>query len=136
MKSNDPTGEVLPPPEDYRVWAPSRRRAINAWHAWKKWSTLDPVPYLGLLLFVKAIFATAFLRSSEDTWAGDLYLVISPFTFGDSWYVGLILSFVAALVLAIIWKNIAVRYYYCRSTSKWRRKAGLPPDREPITAVF
>ena len=127
------TGLVLPPHEDRRAGAPlrSRRQVTSLWRAWKKWSVLEPMPILGVFLFVQALIVVALLRSSEAVWANALYERCSPYLFGDCWWKGILLSFVAALVLAMIWKWFIVRHYYVRCTSRQLRRAGLPPNREP-----
>ena len=132
-KNDTVTGLVLPPHEDRRAGAPlrSRRQVTSLWRAWKKWSVLEPMPILGVFLFVQALIGTALLRGSESIMANALYERVSPYVFGEQWLIGCITSFVAALVLAMIWKWFIVRHYYVRCTSRQLRRAGLPPNREP-----
>jgi len=129
---------VLPPPEDYRTWAPfkSRRLAMKSWRAWGKWSAFEPMPYLGVLLFIGALLVTAFLKGSESMLANTLYEIVDPYIFGDMWLVGLVACFIAAYVTVALWKELMIHYYYVRSTPKRRRKRGLEPDREPLNVVL
>jgi hypothetical protein len=97
---------------------------------------LEPVPVLGVFLFVQVLIGTALLRGSESIMANALYERVSPYVFGEQWLIGCITSFVAALVLAMIWKWFIVRHYYIRCTTKRRRKRGLDPEREPVNVLF
>lgn len=140
MKAETTTleGLVIPAHEDHRAGAPfkSRRHAMRMWCAWKKWSAFEPVPVLGVFLFIQALIGVALLKSSEAVLANAFYERISPYIFGEQWWIGAVASFVAALVLAMIWKWLIVRHYYVRCTPKRRRKKGLNPDREPLCAVL
>lgn len=132
------TGVVLPPYEDCRAGAPwkSRRHAMKSWHAWKKWSALEPVPHLGVVLFIQVLLGTAFLRGSESVLANAFCERVSPYVFGEQWWMGAVAPFLAAFVLALIWKQLIIHYYYVRCTPRRRRKKGLEPDREPLCAVL